>query len=117
MSILLSILTFAHLFIASYFCTLPFDLADYDWFIELSPPEQEIMLKEIPNWRDARAQAIEIWVEHYGEGIYNSRPFNVFFDKKNDVWLVKGTVVPFIFGRTPFVIMQKSDGKVLAIGY
>lgn len=53
-----------------------------------------------------------VWLQVYGDVIYNSRPFNATL--KDSVWIVQGTL-HFERGGTPYMEISKRDGKILKI--
>jgi len=123
MSILISVFTFYYLFFASFFVTSPFNVTEYERQIELF--SSELVLGETPTRSDAQKRAVEVWREHFGSQIYFEWPYVVSFDEESDVWLVRGTMaVPplprflvskFFVGNVPNILIQKSDGRVLAV--
>ncbi len=90
-----------------------FSINEYKRFIEEF--KTDIVIGEILNKTDAIRNAEKIWIEIYGESIKEKRPYKVLFDSKNDIWLVKGTLPVNMFGGVPYILIQKSDGKVLAV--
>ena len=112
--ILVIFLTFIYSFFASFFCALPFDLVNYEQFVEDEQYTSELVLGEIPTWKKAKEQALIVLEDYYGDWIH-SRRHVVYFDRQNDAWLVKGILAPFLVGSEPSIIIQKSDGKVLAV--
>ena len=116
------VLTSFYLFFASFFCTLPFEISDYENKIELHA--SELVLGETQTKRDARDKAVAVWIELYGDIIRMEWPYSVYLDEENDAWLVKGTLATpfprilsywFATGTEPYIIIQRSDGKVLAV--
>ena len=82
-------------------------------------------LGPITDAKTLRAVADDLWLEIYGEEIMSDeKPYLVEFDDTNGVWHISGSM-PFsircdIFGVTRYggvahLIVQKSDGKVLAL--
>ncbi|MDR0812420.1 MAG: YbbC/YhhH family protein [Oscillospiraceae bacterium] len=63
--------------------------------------------------KEAKKLAESIWIELFGDSVTKKKPYRVFYDDINQVWLVQGTV--FFMGGGPNILIQKSDGKVLAI--
>jgi len=39
----------------------------------------------------------------------------VLFDEESETWLVHGTLPKNTIGGVPYILIQKSDGKVLAV--
>lgn len=70
---------------------------------------------EVPNSSKAKIVAETLWVKTYGEDIKRMRPYKVLFDSNNEVWLVQGTLPKNKLGGVPNILIQKRDGRVLAI--
>ncbi len=103
---------------------LNFGLSNYDQFEEFSVLEYQTFIKEfpsdkiigeIPDAKTVKTRAEKIWNEIYGEDVKNSRPYKVYFDPRNEIWLVTGTLPKYMVGGVPYILIQKDDGKVLAI--
>ena len=70
----------------------------------------------IPNEKIALKVSTEILQSVYGkDNIKDIKPFKVIFDSEYDVWVVSGTLKPNTVGGVPTIIMQKRDGKIIAI--
>ena len=54
-------------------------------------------------------------IEIYGESVKNKKPYNVSFDEQNQVWMIQGTLPKNWDGGVPHILIQKSDGRILAI--
>lgn len=63
----------------------------------------------------AKEKAESIWIELYGDEVKEKKPYIVSFDELNEVWLVQGSLPENKFGGVPYILIQKSDGKVLAV--
>ena len=59
--------------------------------------------------------AEEQWLKIYGEHVLDLKPYQVLYDAENEVWLVKGVLPKSQIGGVPYLLIQKEDGKVLAI--
>ena len=91
-----------------------FDLNVYQRKIDMFPSDK--VLGPIQTTEEAKEKAEEVWKEIYGEKtIENEKPFRVGFDENTGAWIVIGSVKPFHLGGAANIIMQKSDGKVLAV--
>jgi len=91
-------------------------LSDYPYYIEFL--NKDIPNKGyIPDAKTARNIARKIFIKKFGyiDTYINNKPFTVEFDEKNDVWIVSGNMRKQQAGGVPFVILRKSDGKVIAI--
>ena len=53
-----------------------------------------------------------IYKKLFNESIVGKRPYWVYYDEENQVWLIRGTG----FG-VPYAIIQASDGRVLLVGH
>lgn len=94
-----------------------FKLTDYNCFIEEFPSEK--VLGSVDSAQLAKEKAEVIWIETYGESIKEKKPYEVSFDEENDVWLITGSMPKNLFGNikggVPYILIQKADGKVLAV--
>ena len=90
-----------------------FKLTDYSDFIERFPSEK--ILGSIDSAQTVKEKAETIWLDIYGNSVKDKKPYNVFFDEQNQVWLVQGTLQKNCDGGVPHILIQKSDGKVLAV--
>ena len=63
-------------------------------------------------------KAEEIWIREYGEDIKEEKPYQVFYDMKNELWLVHGTFHRGLFGPTmggvSYILVDRS-GKVISV--
>ena len=68
----------------------------------------------------ARALAQKVWLQIYEDKtIFSDRPYQVFYDMSDHVWLVTGTL-PLegwigITGGTPCLLVKAETGEILAI--
>lgn len=69
----------------------------------------------VSNRNAANAIAETILLSIYGETIKDNEPFDVKYDDKYQVWIIKGVLKGNKIGGVPNIIIQKIDGKVLAI--
>lgn len=97
-----------------------FQLADYSEYISdynaYFPEEKKIeSVGPVDAADDAKKVAEEAWREIYGDSVTDNKPYKVRFDEEMEVWLVSGTV--FFMDGGPHILIQKSDGKVLAVWY
>jgi len=109
--IFIAFITFIYLSIATLFFTFSFDLTEYENRIEQS--SIELVVGETLTRRDARRNAERALVEIFGDGA-RGYLLVVYFDEASDVWLAQGMLVPLFVGRAPGILMQASDGTVLA---
>ena len=90
-----------------------FVLSDYEQIISDFPSNQ--VLGAIADNKKAKQMAEEVWEEIYGDEVKKEKPYKVFFDSVEEVWLVKSSLKPHMVGGTAGILIQKSDGKVLAV--
>lgn len=69
----------------------------------------------VPNAETAIKVAEAIWLPIYGEKIYKEKPFVATLDKSSGVWTVKGTLPPKFLGGVAYILIQKSDCKILKV--
>lgn len=89
-----------------------FNLIEYEKEIEQFKSER--VIDKIENSKDAIKEAEKVWNEIYGDKIKELKPYEVLYDTKNQVWLVKGTIKENYIGGVPYILVQ-ANGKVLAI--
>lgn len=101
-------------------CCLPFsnsevesfDMAEFQMVLTQFASAKKV--EEIHDADTAAHQAEKIWVEMFGQRVLDKKPYQVFFDSTNDVWLIKGTLPGNYFGGVPYALIR-SDGDVLAV--
>lgn len=89
-----------------------FELSDYQSFTNRFASNATV--DAIDNAKVAKKQAEKLWVERFGEYMKDLKPYRVFYDSANDVWLVMGTLPKMTLGGVPYVLIQ-TDGRVLAM--
>ena len=93
-----------------------FSLNDQTYYLQaIQDFPSDKYLGEILNAEQAKEKAIKEWLDLFGNKINNEKPYQVFFDEENDVWLVKGTLPKGRKGGVAYILIKKSDGKILAI--
>lgn len=90
-----------------------FRLTDYSDYIAEFPSEK--VLGTIDSLQKAKEEAEIIWLEVYGDSVKDMKPYIVSYDEESQVWLVQGTLKKNHDGGVPCILIQKSDGKVLAV--
>lgn len=94
-----------------------FNLSDYNTYIEKYP--SDIVLGPIDNAVTAKEKAESVCIEMFGESIIKQQPYKAYFDKETNTRLVTGSGVKTLLGSkksgVPYIIIQNSDGKVLAV--
>jgi len=78
--------------------------------------EEEIFFGNINTAEDARKAAEYIWNKWYGPVIIFNKPYHVYYDELNQVWLVQGTYPILLIEGDPYIVIRKTDGKVLFYG-
>jgi len=69
----------------------------------------------IPTEEAALEVGKALLVSVYGEGVLDSAPFEVSYDKKRKAWIICGTLPEGYVGNTPGIIFRKHDGKIIKI--
>jgi len=72
----------------------------------------------IPDEKTAKEVAKSILIPIYGKkDIKEQMPFEVIYDSEYDAWVISGTLKSNMIGGVATIIIQKSDGKVLAVSH
>ena len=90
-----------------------FNLNNYQYYIENFSSNENI--GNTSDLREVLLNVEKLWIEMYGESVKNERPYKVFYDSINDVWLVQGSLKSNSMGGVANVLIEKSTGRVLAI--
>ena len=90
-----------------------FDFNDYQYYIDNFPAEE--IVGNIIDAKDAIKKAEKIWIELYGESIKKEKPYQVFYDENNGIWLVQGTLQSNMKGGVANILIQNETGKILAV--
>lgn len=94
-----------------------FNISEYSNYIVDFPSEK--VLGHVDNAESAKERAESVLLELYGESIKDEKPYRVLFDESSEVWLVTGSMPKSLFGNVKGgvanIIIQQSDGKVLAV--
>lgn len=90
-----------------------FDVGNYQSFIENSSSEES--LGSISNAEDAITKAETVWVKIYGNQVKDEKPYKVFYDKENQIWLITGSLRPNTLGGVAYILLENDTGKVLAV--
>lgn len=104
-----------------HYCIRPsivgdFDLNDYS--LELDKFPHDGIVGPINDANAAKEKGIEELKVVFGEEqINNEKPFTTYYDKATNTWLLVGSlpVRPFQFGGVAHIIINGSDGDVLAV--
>lgn len=101
-----------------------FSVDDYEYFVNRFPSDK--VLGPIDSAEMAKEKAESVWLEIYGNDVQEKQSYIVSYDKENGLWMVQGKIlldfstdekellIP-AFGGVPNIIIQESDGKVLAV--
>lgn len=114
-----------------------FDISQDEYYMEriANPEDLDIYLGAIESPKDLMENGEALWIQMYGEeSIKPDRPYYIYYDKKADIWLMYGEPGyeiqpikrwidsieeklhhPIILGGIEYIIVQGSDGKVLAV--
>ena len=90
-----------------------FNVSDYSRYIDQFPSDK--VLGPINSAKIAKEKAEVIWIELYGEEVKQKKPYSVFFDEIHGIWMIQGSLTENWIGGVPYIIIQKSDGKILAV--
>ena len=100
------------------------DFDDYFWW-HFSPEKilgnPDVLLGDMSNPAVFIEKIEEIWVSIYGERIRKeNRPYRLYYDNEAEIWYVRGTLEQptdggHIMGGVPEILVQKKDGRVIAV--
>ena len=90
-----------------------FKLSEYQYFIDNFSSEEN--LGSISDSKELLKKVEVIWIEQYGERIKKQKPYQVFYDEANGVWLVQGTLRSNRMGGVANILVDNDTGKVLAV--
>ncbi|MBQ7871038.1 MAG: hypothetical protein IJ357_02745 [Oscillospiraceae bacterium] len=102
-----------------------FELADWEellgWYAASELPEEYPFLTEpvgpVGSAKEAKAAAEEIWVRLYGETVTEQKPYDVYYDESEGVWLVCGSYSTFSDPEagTAVLLLEAETGEILAV--
>lgn len=90
-----------------------FDVSEYQYYIDNFSSEDNLGF--ISDSKELLKKVEVIWIKQYGERIKNQKPYQVFYDEVNGVWLVHGTLRSNIKGGVANILVDNDTGKVLAV--
>ena len=93
--------------------TKAFDVGDYQYYIDKFPSEDNLGFISDP--KDLLKKVEVIWINKYGERIKKQKPYQVFYDKANGIWLVQGTLRSNMTGGVANILVDNDTGRVLAL--
>ena len=91
----------------------PFETGGYLRYVEEFSSDE--ILDPVSDTNDLVDQIESIWIGIYGEQITEQRPYQVFYDEKNGIWMVKGTLKENILGGVAYALIADGTWEVLAI--
>lgn len=105
-----------------------FDLGEYEGKITHRTPKiklgEDVFFGETATPKAAAQNAEEIWSKVYGERCQEEKPYKIYYDDKNETWLVTGSFYSYtkkynskgsVLGGLCYAIIDKVSGKLLAI--
>lgn len=90
-----------------------FDVSAYQYFIENFSSEENLGI--IFDAKDATIKAEKIWIKIYGKDVKEEKPYQIFYDAENEVWLIQGSLRPNMMGGVANILIENNTGKVLAV--
>lgn len=93
--------------------TRVFDVSEYQYYIDDCPSEDD--LGPISDSKDLLKKVEAIWIKKYGNRIKKQKPYQVFYDEANGIWLVQGTLPSYMMGGVANILVENDTGKVLAV--
>ncbi|MFR1518742.1 MAG: NTF2 fold immunity protein [Clostridia bacterium] len=90
-----------------------FEISDYQYYINNFSSEK--ILGSVMDSEAAKKKAEDLWLELYGNNIKKKKPYQVFFDSKNEIWMIQGTLPLNRAGGVPYLLIEMKTGKVLAV--
>ena len=90
-----------------------FEVHEYQNYLSNFSSEEK--LGAISDIQDLLKKVEMIWIKNYGEHIKKEKPYQIFYDENNEIWLVQGTLRPNMMGGVANIIVEDGTGKVLAI--
>ena len=90
-----------------------FNLSEYLYFIDNFSSED--CLGSIFDSKELLKKVESIWIKKFGERVKAEKPYQIFYDEQNGVWLVQGTLPADMMGGVANIIVENNTGKVLAL--
>ena len=90
-----------------------FEVSEYQYYIDNFSSEDNLGF--ISDSKELLKKVEVIWIKQYGERIKNQKPYQVFYDEANGIWLVHGTLRSNMMGGVANILVDNDTGKVLAI--
>ena len=113
-SLLLAAIIISAIIISGYLQRVyEFDLNIYADIIEKFPSEK--VLGPVTSAKEAKEKAEAVWLEVYGDEVKKEKPYSVAYDENTGTWLVQGHLPWYMVGGVANILIQESDGSVLAV--
>lgn len=90
-----------------------FSVSEYQYYIDNFSAEKDFGV--IADTKDLLKKAERVWIEKYGKRVKSQKPYQVLYDEKNGIWLVRGTLNADRMGGVAHVLVDNATGKVLAV--
>lgn len=90
-----------------------FEVSEYQYYIDNFSSEDNLGF--ISDSKELLKKVEVIWIKQYGERIKNQKPYLVFYDEANGIWLVHGTLRSNMLGGVANILVDNDTGKVLAV--
>ena len=90
-----------------------FSVSEYQYYIDNFSAEKDFGV--IADTKDLLKKAERVWIEKYGKRVKSQKPYQVLYDEKNGIWLVRGTLHADRMGGVAHVLVDSATGKVLAV--
>jgi len=90
-----------------------FEVSEYQYYIDNISSEEK--LGPISDIKDLLKKVEVIWIKKYGECIRKEKPYQIFYDEENGIWLVQGTLRSNRMGGVANILVENGTGKVLAV--
>ncbi len=90
-----------------------FSVSEYQYYIDNFSAENDF--GAIADTKDLLKKAERVWIEKYGKRVKSQKPYQVLYDEKNGIWLVRGTLHADRMGGVAHVLVDNATGKVLAV--
>ena len=90
-----------------------FEVSEYQYYIDNFSSEDNLGF--ISDSKELLKKVEVIWIKQYGERIKKQKPYQVFYDEANGIWLVRGTLRSNVLGGVANILVDNDTGKVLAV--
>lgn len=90
-----------------------FCLSDYQYYAENFSSDEK--LDNASDIKELMEEVDMLWKKLYGESVKYKKPYRVFYDSQNDIWLIQASLKSNLMGGVSNILVQRSTGNVLAI--